>query len=416
MPSGVRSGRFTVADVVEVWAPTGGGIRSWVEAKAHALRERGDSIHLLVVPGAETRVARTSGGLLVEIRSPPVPRCPPYRFLLDRRSVLRALRQIGPDVVEIGSQYRIGPTVQRWRAESGGRLAAFLHTDLAGGYIGPWARRLFGRGIGRTIERRVRAHLGNVFQSADLAMAATPGGVRSLCEMGVEAPHLLPLGVDLATFSPGRRSSALREELLGSDPEGRLLVFLGRLDNEKRVPLLVEAFRRARQAHPNVHLLVVGDGPLLGRVPEWRSQVPGFHHSPWEGCRLGVARLLASADAYVTAGPYETFGLSVLEAQACGLPVLGVRAGALAERVDRSSGWLVTPDDAEALAVGMGKIASLPLEGLRERGHQSRLHALKGGGWEAVFQRLFALYGLPPHAVPSESEPEERRQRFAEAR
>jgi alpha-1,6-mannosyltransferase len=133
---------------------------------------------------------------------------------------------------------------------------------------------------------------------------------------------------------------------------------------------------------------------MAREVPRWQAEIPGLHHRAWEPSRAAVASLLASADAYVTAGPHETFGLSVLEAQACGLPVLGVRAGALAERVDEGCGWLVPPDDVEALAAAMGEMATLPKGVLEAHGRAGRARAVRGGGWEATFRRLFALYGL----------------------
>ena len=411
-----RVPKVTVADVVEVGGPTGGGIRAWIEAKARALGNRGDARHLLVVPGARDQVVRTAAGLRVEIRSPPIPGCPPYRFLLNRRAVARVLARTRPDVVELGSQYRLGRTAREWRDRTGGRLSVFLHTDLAGAYVEPWGRRIFGSRLGEALGGRVQAHMGRLFRAADVALAATPGGIATLEAMGVRGPQLLPLGVELETFHPRRRCALLRRDLLGEErPEGaapesipsaRLLVFLGRLDGEKRVSLLVDAFTRARAGHPHLHLLLLGDGPLVSRVPRWQELTPGLHHRPWEGSRAEVARILASADAYVTAGPHETFGLSVLEAMACGLPVLGVRAGALAERIDPEFGWLVPADDVEALAQAMGRLAALPHDALRDQGRRARLRALEGNGWDAVFRRLFHLYGLPdPTPAPAPAPP-----------
>ncbi len=384
--------------MVEAWAPTGGGIRSWTEAKAAALEKRGDARHVLVVPGPADRVVREGVHLRIELAAPPIPGCAPYRFLFNRGALADLLRRLQPDVVEAGSQYLVGPVVRAWRRETGGILCGFLHTDLARAYVEPWARRLFGNTGSRRLGRATHAHQGRFFRRVDLSLAATPQGVAALEAMGAMRPHLLPLGVDLALFHPSRRSPAVREAFVGRDPEARLLVFLGRLDGEKRVPLLLDAFSEARKAHPSLHLLLVGDGPLRGEILRRQLRTPGLHLRPWVASRPAVATLLASADAYVTAGPHETFGLSVLEAQACGLPIAGVRAGALAERIGDASGWLVPPDDARALSRLLSALASLPLASLRERGRGARASALAGGGWEATFHRLFALYGMgnPP--------------------
>jgi alpha-1,6-mannosyltransferase len=115
-----------------------------------------------------------------------------------------------------------------------------------------------------------------------------------------------------------------------------------------------------------------------------------------------LAALMASCDAFVHANDGEPFGLVVLEAMACGLPVVGVAAGGVGESVDNSVGQLAIrstgPDFAEAI------------EALFERDlgrlHQAaRLRACERHGWEAVFHRLSAIYaevsGEPAFARPA---------------
>lgn len=382
-----------MADLVEAWAPTGGGIRSWIEAKAAALEELGHR-HLLVVPGPRDRIHRTGTRTIVEVGSPRIPGCAPYRFLLRRRPVARALERFRPKVVELGSQYRLGSVVASHASRHPVRVSAFFHTDLAGAYVGPWGRRILGRHAGEWLARRAEHHVAQVFTAADVALVSSPSNASRLRELGIASPHLLPLGVDLEVFSPQARDSSIRARYTGGDADARLLVFLGRLDGEKRVPLLIEAFRRARQTTSRLHLLLVGDGPLVDRIPGWQHETRGIHHRAWEEDRRQVASLLASSDAYVTAGPHETFGLAVLEAQAAGLPVLGVDAGALQDRVDHGCGFLVPAEDPEALAGGMIELANLPAELLQAKGRASRARAHSGGGWDRTLSEAFALYGI----------------------
>ena len=77
--------------------------------------------------------------------------------------------------------------------------------------------------------------------------------------------------------------------------------------------------------------------------------------SPYLGGKEEVAELLASADVYVTAGPHEVAAFSVVEAQAAGLPVVGVAAGGLLDRVHDGLGYLVPVDDAGAMAEAVSR-------------------------------------------------------------
>ena len=101
--------------------------------------------------------------------------------------------------------------------------------------------------------------------------------------------------------------------------------------------------------------------------------------------RAELARWLASADIYVSAMADETFGVSIIEAQASGLPVVGVAAGAMIDRVTEAVGRLGPVDDAEAMA---RNILSLWTSDRAAIAEQARAHALQFG-WERSMEALF---------------------------
>ena len=110
---------------------------------------------------------------------------------------------------------------------------------------------------------------------------------------------------------------------------------------------------------------------------------------PYEREPTKLAALLASCDAFVHANDSEPFGLIVLEAMACGLPVVGVNSGGVAESVDGSVGALATrsaaPEFAEAIEAVFANDPSV-------LGRAALLRARERHGWDAVFQRLARLY------------------------
>jgi len=135
--------------------------------------------------------------------------------------------------------------------------------------------------------------------------------------------------------------------------------------------------------------VIAGDGPLREQLQNRYVHDSRIVILPYMSDKAELATLLASGDIYVTAGPHETFGLSVLEAQACGLPVVGVRAGALTERVRPSFGLLGKPDNVEQFAKN---IVTLSKTGFREMGMKAREHVESTYSWKKTFNRIFNHY------------------------
>jgi alpha-1,6-mannosyltransferase len=203
---------------------------------------------------------------------------------------------------------------------------------------------------------------------------------------GIDDAHIVPLGVDLERFHPRRRSHAVRARY-GVADGSPLLVYAGRLDAEKHPNVLLEAFAQLEEPRPV--LLLLGEGPQRAELEARAATIPGAHVLPFESDAGRLAELLASADVYVTAGPHETFGLSVIEAQSAGLPVVGVAAGALVERVPPSVGRLGPVGDARAMARNIEAV--LAAGELMRRA--ARQHVEAGGfGWSNTFERLLRIY------------------------
>jgi alpha-1,6-mannosyltransferase len=135
---------------------------------------------------------------------------------------------------------------------------------------------------------------------------------------------------------------------------------------------------------------MVGKGPIEKDIRAFASSHPDL--LTWRDyCRNReeLAGIYASADLYVTMGPWETFGLSILEAQASGLPVVGVDAGAVRERVIPGTGLLVQPDDPQDLAA---KIQEATGRDLHRMGARARQMAERNYRWDSVLEDQFAFY------------------------
>jgi alpha-1,6-mannosyltransferase len=145
--------------------------------------------------------------------------------------------------------------------------------------------------------------------------------------------------------------------------------------------------------------VLVGDGPLRQTLAEQSTRDPRIKLLPFQADRERLATLLASADLYVSAMPFETFGLSVVEAQACGLPVVGVRAGAMVDRVPEGVGLLGAVDSPAEMAANILALAGADRS---EIGARARRLVEARFSWQRTFEQVFAVYRrLAPAAVPS---------------
>ncbi|HEY1752703.1 MAG TPA: glycosyltransferase [Caulobacteraceae bacterium] len=372
-----------LVDTTMLYAPKSGGVKRYLSAKrAWFSKARPHVRHTLVVPGP--RHAYDGAGRL-SIYAAPLPFGDGYRWPVGKTAWMKRLMRQRPTLIEAGDPYTPGLAALKAGEALGVPVIGFCHTDLgalAALHIGEWA------------ERPVRRHWGEIYRRFDRAVAPSRYIAARLADAGVADPIALPLGVDVEAFRPDGADPAGLRRRLGLMPHHRLLVFAGRPAREKRVDVLVEAVEKLGE--PYVLLLVGARAttPSPGRVIEL----------PYEKEPARLAALLASCDAFVHANDSEPFGLIVLEAMACGLPVVGIDAGGVGESVDFSVGSLAARSTGAQFA---GAVAALFERDVADLGRAARERACERHGWDAVFQRLSRLYadvsGEPAFARPPPS-------------
>src|SRR5213596_2243888 len=152
-----------------------------------------------------------------------------------------------------------------------------------------------------------------------------------------EKLKILPRGLDTTLFSPARREPEFFEKFGEHDGEIRLL-YVGRISREKDLDLLAAAYRRLRDEGLPVQLFVVGHGPYSEAFA--KSLPEAFFTGYLTGNELATA--YASADIFVFPSTTDTFGNVILEAQACGVPVVVSDSGGPKELVEDKSNGLIT--------------------------------------------------------------------------
>jgi alpha-1,6-mannosyltransferase len=373
------------ADVTQSWSDVGGGVGTYLRHKRRHILERTAHRHLIIVPGPRDAFEVEEDGRAVTcfVASPRVPGSRHYRLLLRNRAVRSILDEYRPDLIECQDAYNLPwAALRHAKRHPEAALVAAYCTDFPTVYVDRPFSKWLGRPVGLAASRLCYRYCASLYRRFDAIYAMSEnGGASKLRALGVGQVDVVPLGVELGQFSPAKRDPRLRGRLgLG---EGQpLLIYAGRLDGEKRPDVVVEAFRQLPQTL-GAALLLLGDGPYREQFTGLGSErifAPGFCRD-----RSDLAAWLASADLYVSAMADETFGISIIEAQASGLPVVGVAAGAMIDRVPDGLGLVGTVGDAEAMAANIMAVLGGNMQAM---GEQARAHALQFS-WDQSMERLF---------------------------
>jgi alpha-1,6-mannosyltransferase len=355
-----------LVDTTLFYSPTSGGVRRYLTAKHAWLRANTAHRHSLLVPGETTELHPDGISTMAGYK---VPGTFNYRLPLSPGTWTTMLEQLQPDLIEVGDAFHPAWSAATVAARRGIPLVAFFHSNLP---------QILGRRMGKFTEHSLGRYVAWLYERCDVVLTPSRQMCRYLGEIGVQRTALQPLGVDTEIFSPQRRVRDLRRDL-GLPANTRLLVYAGRFSGEKNIQVLHAAM--ARLGHP-YHLLLIGGG---------RRERPATNVSvlPYRRDSVELAEWLSSADALVHAGSNETFGLVILEAMACGLPIVGTRAGAIPEFVDEQVGLLAEPRDANSMAEA---IAALYARDLGALGRAARDRVLARHTWTHALQHLLATY------------------------
>jgi alpha-1,6-mannosyltransferase len=377
------SGSRLFCDLTQSWSEVGGGVRTYLLHKRRHILESTPHRHLAIIPGAADAVIEDERTITVTIASPHVPGSPNYRLLLRSGAVRRALERFQPDLIESQDAYNLPWTALAYRRRhpETALIAAYM-TDFPTVYVERPLSRFLTKPVASLLGRICYAYCGTLYRRFDSVFALSEnGGAAKLRSLGINPVEVVPLGVEVGEFGPTRRDPRLRAKL-GMAEGQPLLIYVGRLDGEKKPDVVVEAFRRLPR-ELGAKLALLGEGPLkteIAALGDERIIMPGYVRN-----RAELARWLASADIYVSAMADETFGISIIEAQASGLPVVGVAAGAMLDRVTDEMGRLGPVGDVDAMAANVLAVWGGDHEAMRQA---ARAHALQFS-WDSSMEALF---------------------------
>jgi alpha-1,6-mannosyltransferase len=360
--------------------PASGGLRT-------ALRELGKGYlaaghePVLIVPGDLASDQLTPQGRVITLPGPELPGTGGYRVLAGRRRLRDVLESIEPDRIEVSDR-----TTLRWTGEWARRHripSVMVSHETADGVLRTWG--LSESLAGRTADRLNR----HTAWAYSRIVCTTEWAEREFVRIGERNVVRAPLGVDLVGCRPGRRSKVLRAKYAAGAEV--LLLLCSRLSVEKRPGMALDALAELRERGVRASLVVAGDGPLRAALTRRAraERLPAVFLG-YVGDREVVADLQAAADLCLAPGPAETFGLSALEALACGTPVVASASSALPEVVgDAGAAAVDTPEDfADAVQTLLARPENDRREAARARAELF--------DWQRSVEAFLAAHEAPP--------------------
>lgn len=342
---------------------------SVLQVLRHLAREGHET--LVIAPKAGEVTDDLHGAQTALLRSVPLPSYPEVRVVFARAARLAAvLREFRPDVIHLASPFVLG-----WQGLAAADLlriptVAIYQTDVAG-----YAEKY---GMPRATAL-VSSHIARLHRRATLTLAPSSASVRQLEALGVDRVRRWGRGVDAERFRPDRRDDAWRAEVA---PGEVIVGYVGRLAPEKQVEDLA-----ALGGIPGIRVVVVGDGPSRAAL---EATLPDAVFTGHLG-GADLAQALASFDVFVHPGENETFGQTIQEALASGVPVVATGVGGPVDLVRSSvDGWLYRPGDLADLRARVADLAGDA--GKRAAFAVAAREGVEGRTWDAVCRDLVAHY------------------------
>jgi alpha-1,6-mannosyltransferase len=361
-----------IAQLANFYGPTSGGQRTAIDEVGRAYLARGHE-RVLIVPGPRDEQEHGPEGHRIGVRSPKLPG-QPYRVITDVERVLALLDAVQPDAVEVSDKLTLWP-VGRWARRRGVRATLWSHERIDA---------ILSSRVPAWFPLEVAADRWNtrLVRSFDRVACASAFGAAELTRVGARNVAHVPLGVDLDTFHP-----SARERATPSGGPGTIhLVCAGRLSKEKRPVVAIEALRVLLARGRDVRLVVAGDGPQGEELRARKARLP-ITFTGYVGDRRALAALLAGADVALAPCPVESFGLSVLEALACGTPVVTSNRGAAPELLVPGAG-LAAASEPTAMADAVEHLLAVPVE---QRAAAAR-HRAEQLPWSATVDALLRVH------------------------
>ena len=390
--------------------PTINGVATFSRNLAHGLADAGHEV--LVIAPSQTgkryseidrnhRIARTSSVVFPFYQN--------FRISLSPyKEVRKIIEEFQPDVIHVQTPLGIGRAATGFAKKNDIPLVATNHA-MPENLIDNL--RLLAP-LARPINYMLKEYGARFYNNADYVTLPTEAAIKMLEHDSFRAPYMaISNGIDLSRFAPGKVDAEFYDRF-GIPKDKKIVLYVGRLDGEKHVSILIKAAARMVDARNDLHFVIVGKGTDMEGLQELAERLDLNDHITFTG-RVedeDLPLFHQIGTVFAMPSPVELQCLAMLESMATGSPVVAVNVGALYELCqDGRNGYLYDLDRDDQLAEKLGTILDDP-KLCKKMGTESlgiaKTHELSNTIKQFVdlYKHVIALHAHDHDAEPEESE------------
>jgi len=371
--------------------PTINGVATFGRNLALGLAARGHEV-MVIAPSQTSKRYKEVDVNHVVVRTASVPFVPYQNFRVSPtpgKEVKKAILEFDPDVIHIQMLMWIGQATMKYGNKFGIPIVSTNHAmpeNLMDNVVllAPFAR---------PINYMLRQYGARFHSKSDYLTLPTASAIKMFkaTDKMTVPMEAVSNGIDLVRFQPGKPGKEIYEkfDLPMDEP---IITYVGRLDAEKHLPVLVKAFAEVLKSKP-AHLMIIGAGQDAVSLKELGYELGIFEHMTFTGRVTEEDKQLLHQVGTVFAmpSPMELQSIATLEAMASGQPVVAVDAGALGELCHNDeNGFLVEKDNVAQMADGIVKLISDPV--LHKRMSKESMAIAKTHDLNTTLDRFEAIY------------------------
>ncbi|MFX0182169.1 MAG: glycosyltransferase [Candidatus Hodarchaeota archaeon] len=388
-----------IAIFSDSWVPNLNGVVISIINEIQSLRDKHEFI-IFVPKLKQSKRFRIEGVPIYELRSIPFPAYPGYNIALPSLSFTKAIKEEQIDLIHCHSPFSLGyGAIFIARVLQDLPMLNTYHTDLvkySGHLIGGFQANRFTPWF----ERFAWIYIRWFYKFSDVVITPSKTLQQTLKSHGVKPPvYSLPNMISSVFFDSRDKSESIRFQdqirvKYGISSDQRIILYCGRISYEKKLEVMLKAFKQIEKKYPDIFLLVVGDGPHLKMYKKQALQLK-LENYAFTGflSHTKLPYVYQMGEFMVTPSDTETQGLTVIEAMSQKLPVIGVAEGGVLDYIqDGKNGFLVPPGDPEAFAQAMVQFLENP-EYIPEYGSNAYKIAQKysKSGFISLLDKVFKI-------------------------
>ncbi len=298
-------------DITHFYSDKSGGIKTYINNKIDYIKDK-DIEHTVIIPGKKDTLIYANKSKIYQIKSPYMLLWKQYRLLINQQKISSIIEFEKPDIVEVGSLFLLPSFIKKLKDRLGFSTIGFFHSNLEKSL----SNALKLEKEDNVLSKLTRRYIYRTYSDMDLVIAPSYYIKKYLNDLGVYNVEVVYHGINVDVFEQQNQDEALKNKL----KDKIVLIYVGRFSKDKNFLELLEIFKTVKDIDRRFHLLLVGDGPDKKHIDKILDS--DFTVLSYVKDKKTLASIYKSSHIFITASRSDTFGYAVIEAQACGLPVI----------------------------------------------------------------------------------------------